>query len=116
MQSSDLGKYRRLEAVGVLIGLYRIPCSLCSVRPSVVLAVSLDSVSAGAVRCWLRLVREMKNFGRHIGCFGDVRRGFWILIKKLITYSLRPKISDVLASRETTIGNYILKYINIYAK
>ena len=31
-------------------------------------------------------------------------------------YSLRPKIKDVLASRETTAGNYILKYINIYAK
>jgi hypothetical protein len=30
------------------------------------------------------LVREMKIFGHHIGCFGDIGRGFWILIKKLI--------------------------------
>ena len=29
------------------------------------------------------LVREMKIFGDHIGCFGDVRKGFWILIKKI---------------------------------
>ena len=33
----------------------------------------------------LCLVREMKIFGYHIGCFRDVRRGFRILIKKLIT-------------------------------
>jgi len=32
------------------------------------------------------------------------------------TYPLHPKISDVLVFRETTAGNYILKYINIYAK
>ena len=31
------------------------------------------------------LVREIKIFGCHIGCFGDVESDFWILIKKLIT-------------------------------
>ena len=33
---------------------------------------------------WVRLclIREMKIFGHHIGCFGDVGRGFRILIKK----------------------------------
>ena len=30
----------------------------------------------------LCLVREMKIFGCHIGCFRDVERGFRILIKK----------------------------------
>jgi len=37
-------------------------------------------------------------------------------LHSLMEYSLRSKISVVLASRETTTGNYILKYINSYAK
>jgi hypothetical protein len=39
-----------------------------------------------------------------------------IVLYKLMMYSLRPRKKDVFASRETTTGNYILKYINIYAK
>ena len=41
-------------------------------------------IFSGTERVRLCLVREMKMFGCHIGCFGDVGRGFWIQIKKLI--------------------------------
>ena len=47
-------------------------------RQDVLLNVSYDDVMC----LRLRLVREIKIFGCQIGCFGDVGRGFRILIKK----------------------------------
>jgi hypothetical protein len=49
---------------------------------------------------------------------GKVRRCgvFFYYSQRPGNYSLRPRKKDVFASRETTTGNYILKYINIYAK
>jgi len=55
----------------------------CSSKSGAWLPVSQGLKIQNAVRgC---LVREMKIFRCHIGCFGDVGRGFRILIKKLIT-------------------------------
>jgi hypothetical protein len=75
------------------------PLSSANLQQSSLISTSKlcrSPTSSGKVR--LRLVREKKIFGCHIGC---VRRGFRILIKKQITEPIR-KLRD--ESNDTHVG------------